>query len=42
MSQNRKHPSGAPKRRKQEEDEVDEKCKVLLNRFVIVEHFHQK
>jgi len=42
MSQNRKYPSGAAKRRKKEEDKVDEKCKVFLDRFVVVEHFHQK
>jgi len=30
------------KRRKKEQDKADEKCKGLLDRFVVVEHFHQK
>jgi len=42
LSQKRKYPSGAAKRRKKEEDKTDEKCKVFLGRFVVVEHFHQK
>jgi len=42
MPQNRKYPSGAEKRRKKEQDKADEKCKGFLDRFVVVEHFHQK
>jgi len=41
-TQNRKCRSGAAKRRKKEEDKADEKCEGLLDRFVVVEDFHQK
>jgi len=39
LSQNRKYPSEAAKRRKKEEDKTDEKCKVFLGRFVVVEQW---